>query len=206
MHRTLGRPSPALVIACVALFVSLGGTGYAVLRLPRNSVGTAQLRNNAVTSSKVRNFSLRAADFARGQVPRGPRGYRGPSGPVGPTGPAGAAGAMGATGPTGAQGPAGAPASASTITVRTSSVTVPGNTAGNGAYATRSDQVNCNSDERALAGGATWSNDGNDLELTTVYSQPVLSGSKVVGWRARGGSDIASNTTFTVIVLCEKIS
>src|ERR671934_2691619 len=141
MHRTLGRPSPALVIACVALFVSLGGTGYAVLRLPANSVGTAQLKNNAVTSRKVRNFSLRAADFARGQLPRGPRG---PSGPVGP------AGATGATGATGPQGPAGAPASASTITLRTSAVHVPGNTAANGSYATRSVQVNCNSDERAL--------------------------------------------------------
>jgi hypothetical protein len=29
----MGRPSPALVLAFVALFVALGGTGYAALQL-----------------------------------------------------------------------------------------------------------------------------------------------------------------------------
>ena len=34
------RPSPAMVIALVALTVALGGTGYAAVTLPTNSVGT----------------------------------------------------------------------------------------------------------------------------------------------------------------------
>lgn len=43
MHRGLSRrPSPATVIALIALFVSLGGSAYAALKLPDNSVGTAQ--------------------------------------------------------------------------------------------------------------------------------------------------------------------
>jgi hypothetical protein len=76
------RPSPALLVSVIALIVSLGGTGYAALRLPRNSVGPTQikrsavgaseLRRNAVTSSKVRNHSLTGADFqlsALGTVP-----------------------------------------------------------------------------------------------------------------------------------------
>ena len=92
------RPSPALVIACVALLLALGGVSWAATALPRNSVGTAQLRNNAVTSSKVRNHSLLRADFKSGQVPRGP---------AGPAGPTGATGAQGPKGPTGATGPAG---------------------------------------------------------------------------------------------------
>jgi hypothetical protein len=33
------RPSPALVVASIALAVSLGGVGYAAVKLPRNSVG-----------------------------------------------------------------------------------------------------------------------------------------------------------------------
>jgi len=94
------RPSPALVIACGALAVALGGTGYAtVLQVPRNSVGTAQLKtsavtsgklaSNAVTSLKVRNRSLLRVDFAPGQLAAGPTGPAGPAGAVGPAGPPG---------------------------------------------------------------------------------------------------------------------
>jgi hypothetical protein len=70
-----------MVVACVALAVSLSGAGYAVsTALPRNSVGTVQLKNNAVNSAKVKNASLRAADFAPGQIPAGPAGPQGPAG------------------------------------------------------------------------------------------------------------------------------
>ena len=47
------RPSPALVISLIALFVALGGTSYAAISLPRNSVGTTQLKKNAVTTKKI---------------------------------------------------------------------------------------------------------------------------------------------------------
>jgi hypothetical protein len=89
-------------IGVLALCIALSGTAYAAT-LPRNSVGGAQLKKNAVTSPKVKNRSLLARDFARGQLPRGPRGARGPTGPAGPrgerglTGPAGAAGATNVT-------------------------------------------------------------------------------------------------------------
>ena len=92
------RPSPAIVIACVALLLALGGVSWAATALPRNSVGNAQLRNNAVTSKKVRNHSLLRVDFKNGQIPRGARG---PIGPAGPAGPKGATGARGPTGPAG---------------------------------------------------------------------------------------------------------
>ena len=55
MRRFVTRyvPSPAMVVACAALAVALGGTGYAALKLPRNSVGTKQLKNSAVTNRKL---------------------------------------------------------------------------------------------------------------------------------------------------------
>jgi hypothetical protein len=43
----------ANVTAVLALFVALGGTGYAAISLPRNSVGSVQIRRAAVTSSKI---------------------------------------------------------------------------------------------------------------------------------------------------------
>jgi hypothetical protein len=73
-----------MVVACIALIVALGGTGYAAITLPRNSVGTKQLRPNAVTSGKVRNGSLTARDFRTSSLPRGPRGAQGPKGDSAP--------------------------------------------------------------------------------------------------------------------------
>jgi hypothetical protein len=54
------RLSPALIISTAALFVALGGTGYAAFSLPKNSVGTKQLKNGAVISSKIKNGAITA--------------------------------------------------------------------------------------------------------------------------------------------------
>jgi hypothetical protein len=54
MRKILRRlPSPAMVVACIALAVALGGTSYAAIKLPRNSVGSNQLQKNAVVASKL---------------------------------------------------------------------------------------------------------------------------------------------------------
>jgi hypothetical protein len=96
------RLSPATVISMVALFVALAGTGYAAVSLPAHSVGTAQLKANAVTSSKVLNGSLLGADFKAGQLPAGPQG------PAGSAGPKGSPGSAGQRGPAGPEGPSNA--------------------------------------------------------------------------------------------------
>ncbi len=48
-------------VGYIALFVALGGTGYAALSLPANSVGTRQLRNSAVTSRKIAKGAVAAS-------------------------------------------------------------------------------------------------------------------------------------------------
>jgi hypothetical protein len=59
MRKILHRfPSPAMVVACIALAVALGGTSYAAITLPRNSVGTKQLRNNVVSASKLQKNAV----------------------------------------------------------------------------------------------------------------------------------------------------
>jgi hypothetical protein len=82
------------VVAYLALFVALGGTSYAITALPKNSVGTKQLKNRSVTKKKL----------AKGLKVRGPVG---PAGPAGATGAAGPQGPKGDTGAPGATGPAG---------------------------------------------------------------------------------------------------
>jgi hypothetical protein len=93
----------ANVVASLALFLALGGAAFAATQLPRNSVGTGQLKPEAVTAGKI-------AKRTRNQL-KGATGPAGAQGPTGKTGAKGATGARGATGPkgdTGARGPAGA--------------------------------------------------------------------------------------------------
>jgi hypothetical protein len=81
------RLTYANVTATLALFVALGGTTYAAAKLPRNSVGTAQLRPGAVHSTDIADRTVRVQDIAvsaRGSL----RGRPGPTGPAGPAGTA----------------------------------------------------------------------------------------------------------------------
>jgi hypothetical protein len=100
----LRRPSPALVISCLALLVSLSGTGIAAVNaLPRGSVGPAQLQTGAVNSLKVKDGALRLVDFAAAQRAllkgdTGPQGPQGPKGDKGDRGPKGDQGVPGLSG------------------------------------------------------------------------------------------------------------
>lgn len=95
------RPSPALVVATAALFVAFGGTGYAALTLPKNSVGSVQIKPGAVGSSDIKNGAVRRGDLAKDARIIGPRGIPGAPGPKGQPGPAGPKGQPGPAGPAG---------------------------------------------------------------------------------------------------------
>lgn len=72
MKRILAnRPSPAFVIACIALFVALGGVSYAVVAgsidsaaIRNNSIRTQDVRNNDIRTSDIRNSTIRGRDVA----------------------------------------------------------------------------------------------------------------------------------------------
>jgi hypothetical protein len=66
-----------MLVAVVALFVALGGTGYAALRLSKNSVGSKQLKKNAVTTSKIKNGAVTAGKIKNGAVTAGKINTRG---------------------------------------------------------------------------------------------------------------------------------
>ena len=110
------------IVSTLALLVALGGTSYAVTALPRNSVGTAQIKAHAVTPAKLASGILttgpegppgpigRPGDpgVAGTRGPQGDPGAEGAIGPKGDTGETGASGSSGATGPPGTPGAAGA--------------------------------------------------------------------------------------------------
>lgn len=63
MGRHRRGPSPAMLVALLALFVALGGSSYAAIR-----IGAANLRTGAVGSRAIANNSIRATDIRNGQV------------------------------------------------------------------------------------------------------------------------------------------
>jgi hypothetical protein len=100
------------ILSVAALVVAVFGStplGHAAsgLIVGKNSVGTAQLKKNAVTGPKVKNGSLTAADFKPGALQPGPAGPKGEKGDAGPKGDPGAPGAKGDKGDRGPAGPAG---------------------------------------------------------------------------------------------------
>jgi hypothetical protein len=64
-RRWLRVPSPAMIVACVALFVAMGGTSYAAVTLAANSVGTKQIKNSAVTAAKIKNGAVTTTKVGR---------------------------------------------------------------------------------------------------------------------------------------------
>jgi hypothetical protein len=82
----------ANVTASLALFIALGGTGYAVTSLPRNSVGSAQIRSRAVSSSELRSGAVTSRAIRQRTIQtsdlstKARSSLRGPRGPAGPAG------------------------------------------------------------------------------------------------------------------------
>jgi hypothetical protein len=61
------------VVSTICLFLLLGGAAWAAPKLAKNSVGTRQLKNGAVTGAKVQDGSLTGADIQAstlGTVPK----------------------------------------------------------------------------------------------------------------------------------------
>lgn len=60
------RPSPAMVVAVIALICALTGTAWAALG--KNSVGSLQLKSKSVTTGKIANNAVNGAKVANGSL------------------------------------------------------------------------------------------------------------------------------------------
>jgi hypothetical protein len=84
------RLTYANVVATLALFVALGGSSYAAIKITGKNVKNSSLtgrdiKNSSLTTSDVKNRSLLAKDFKTGQLPAGQSGTPGAKGDPGPT-------------------------------------------------------------------------------------------------------------------------
>jgi hypothetical protein len=102
-------PRHSTVAAYAALFVALGGTSYAAIKLPANSVGSREIRNSSVQRTdlaktarppsrariaSVVSDTMTSQDVlsALSAAVQGQPGAKGDTGPTGPAGPQGAPG------------------------------------------------------------------------------------------------------------------
>jgi hypothetical protein len=58
------RPSPALIVAFVALFAAMGGFGYAAVKMKPNSVKSKNIKDSAVTTAKIANGAVTTPKLA----------------------------------------------------------------------------------------------------------------------------------------------
>ncbi|HWH93031.1 MAG TPA: hypothetical protein VNT03_04145 [Baekduia sp.] len=105
MHRMVRRPSPAIVVAVLALVVAMSGSAVA----DGVTAVAAKLGKGTVTSREIKDGAVRLADINKKDRVKlkGAAGAKGDTGAAGPQGAKGDIGATGATGATGAQGPIG---------------------------------------------------------------------------------------------------
>lgn len=108
--RSRPRISPAMAVAMVALFASLGGVGYAAVTVTGKSIKNGSItgkdvKKSSLTGKQVKNRSLGTADLSKTAV----SSLRGAKGSKGDAGAPGAPGSQGAPGAPGTQGAPGAP-------------------------------------------------------------------------------------------------
>ena len=195
------RPPSAMVIACLALSIALGGTASAAVLITGKEVKDGSLSgrdiaNRSLTGLDVRDRSLTPLDF-NGSVqgpagtagPQGPKGDGGQQGPAGASGPQGPKGDRGEQGPAGASGPAGpagpagtqGPSGVSGWEFRTAGVDINPRAAASHTQW----QVNCPAGKRPLGGGVSVSAPYYSQVQESAPATLVRPGDRVACWSAQ---------------------
>ena len=175
---TAVRPSPAIVVAILALVAALAGTAIAGSTATTSKITKAKVKkvaNKQINkrmpwkTNDIANDAITAPKLAAGAVTAGKLGK---------------------------------------LTVRQSETqTVPADASpGNGVFQARSTEVSCQSGETALSGGVFEvepENDGTQIGFTIYPSRYLTNTSGTpTGIRGRVGNDFPNAVTFRVEVLC----
>lgn len=174
-------PSPAMIVSLIALFVALGGTGYAAATLKANSVASKQIKNGSIQAADLapsirpskssRVFRAAVADVVTDPSTdinihvvgeKGDKGDPGSNGANGVNGVPGDQGAKGDQGPSGSQGPQGGSGPAG----------VPGTARAYGHLVTSGSGMDTSGSD---ATGATFSHPGGSVWCVTPVGQSFTS-------------------------------
>jgi Collagen triple helix repeat (20 copies) len=214
--RRIPRPSPALIVAMIALFAGLSQTGLAgqALRAAGCNCGTsADIVDGSLTGIDIKDKSLTKKDF-RGSVqgargPQGPRGEKGDTGgpgspgTKGDKGDGGTPGAKGDKGDSGPQGPKGDKGDPGVqglpgfSKVDMASQTFSTRSGGGGDEYTW--EVPCDDASHTVIGGGLWST-GEAFDDERVMSSAPTGNRK--GWRVKLDKRWGDLSNVTVYALC----
>lgn len=174
----------ANLVSLMALFIALGGTTYAAVTLPKNSVGAKQIKKNGVSASEIKRNAVGASEIRPNAVA---------SGDIADNGVAGAdlsdnsvgAGEV-ADGSLGATDLQAGLLNFPSITAQTEAATVALANNSSASYT-----VTCPAGQQAIGGGGR--GDATDSEYTIVTSsrpvistditEPPVDGGTFTGWR-----------------------
>jgi hypothetical protein len=203
--------SYANVMATVAVFIALGGSSYAAIKITGKNVkngsltgadiknstlGGSDIRAGAIKSDDVANGSLLQQDFAAGQLPAGSQGPKGDTGATGPQG------AQGPKGDTGEQGIQGVPGTLGNVVVRNVVVDVPPGETRGGTPACEAGEI--------VVGGMARPMVDNGAPTITV-SRPIINtesgespgnGEAMGAWLGFATNSTGSASTMVVSVFC----
>ena len=171
----------ANVVSVIALFVALGGSSYAAIKVTGKNVTDSSLtgkdvRNSSLRGVDVKNGSLLTADFGPGQLPAGAQGPQGPKGDQGIQGDPGIQGAKGDKGDQGSQGAQGPPGFSDQF-VAEASVSWPVATSAQPNAQART--VTCPDPTTKVMGGGYWFNESYSTWAKVIESRPLIAGT---GW------------------------
>jgi hypothetical protein len=165
------------MVTILAVIVVGGGTAYAAASaLPKNSVGSKQIKNEAVTPAKLSKAAKAALT-----------GVAGVTGPAGPEGPAGKEGVRG-------------PAGATDVVVRYATATTPNNEGGSAEANCHPGEVATGGGTELLTGLVN-----NQLVFTTPGGTPIPhepEGERPTGWYAGWSNKTGAVVTIRVYAVC----
>jgi hypothetical protein len=168
------RPSAALVISVIALFVALGGGAYAAAKIDTSdikgkAVTGAKINGDAIKSSKVKDGKLKGKDLKDETVSESKLGD----------------GAVGSS-------------KLGTLTTRPGTpVNVPGGAGQNAFWIVGTATASCLPNEKLISGTAEWTNESNNNEL--AIQEIVYSNSTVT---VKGANDNGTNRTLLASAHC----
>ncbi len=201
---TSSRPTPALVLAIVALFVALGGTGYAAASLSGKTIRPGSIPGNRVTPNALGGVQINESRL--GVVPAAKLAQA--AGTARSAERADSArsadSASSADSAKALQGRGPGAFLANTVRVATNQTAeLPGPAGGFPGDVS----VSCDANEKAIGGGGAWliptTLDPTALDAPITASLPIQAPTgEITGWRTAGRNFSATNRILRVYALC----